>query len=324
METNTMVVDLEATIRHFDQFPMVKGQHYRVPTGYCTPGHWVLLAAKSCHLGLKFGDLVFPQGREEYAKAMKLECALDGEGTDTYPHRRKNVGVNYSPIISLSCADLTDDATSTINSCLRAQANGAAGISDLAAIVGELHDNVWSHGQSTGFSMAQKRRVPRSDDYFIEFALADAGIGLKSEMARAKRRVSSHREAIDWCLQEGNSTKLNDDDDGWAQRLPEDHYGQNPYGPEIATISKPNHHQGLGLAKLVQLVKKYDASLQFVTGDCLYKISEDGQASYSLINREWQGVAISCRLRISRLLSVNKDTDCDERVEYIMRRLEEP
>ncbi|MDO9316599.1 MAG: hypothetical protein Q7V56_00160 [Gammaproteobacteria bacterium] len=67
-------------------------------------------------------------------------------------------------------------------------------------VVGELHDNVWSHGKSTGFSMAQKFKVPYEEDYFIEFALADMGLGLRGEMIRAGKEVSSHEAAIEWCL----------------------------------------------------------------------------------------------------------------------------
>jgi len=47
-------------------------------------------------------------------------------------------------------------------------------------------------------------------------------------MKRARKPASSDQEAIEWCLVEGNSTKHANDEDDWAQRLPDDFVGSNP------------------------------------------------------------------------------------------------
>jgi len=66
---------------------------------------------------------------------------------------RLNEGRNYASITALRNAEQVDNATTTINNCIRSLAgnNDSKGISELTKVVGELHDNVWSHGKSTGF-----------------------------------------------------------------------------------------------------------------------------------------------------------------------------
>ena len=59
----------------------------------------------------------------------------------------------------------TDSATQTVNGCSREHFDGLgfdAFADKLCGVVGDLHDNVWSHGKSTGFSMAQKWKMPCS------------------------------------------------------------------------------------------------------------------------------------------------------------------
>ncbi|MBF7686484.1 hypothetical protein I2F17_11710 [Acinetobacter sp. B10A] len=219
---------------------------------------------------------------------------------------RTNCGKNYSPLIPLKDMSDVNNATTTINGCIRnllGNHKHTTGISLLFNVIGELNDNVWSHGKFTGYSMAQKTFVPNTQktDSYIEFALVDRGIGFLAELNRIKSKIKSHSEAIAWCIKEGNSTKHSDNVDTWTQRLPDDHVGNDPmcgFGGEVPE----NHHQGLGLGHLIKLIKQYNGELQLCTGDSLYKVYENGCEEYKTTKYHWQGVAISCRFKSSNLL----------------------
>lgn len=87
---------------------------------------------------------------------------------------RHSDGFSYSPLILLDEQLKTNDATSTINSCIkRLLTNKNSCVNDLCEVVGELHDNVWAHGKGVGFSIAQYYRKLKR----IEFAVVDCGIG---------------------------------------------------------------------------------------------------------------------------------------------------
>lgn len=70
---------------------------------------------------------------------------------------RINCGSKYSPIVRLDSLEHVDQATTEICSCINNMVDHkkSHGIASLHSVIGELHDNVWSHGKSTGFSMAQ-------------------------------------------------------------------------------------------------------------------------------------------------------------------------
>lgn len=122
-------------------------------------------------------------------------------------------------------------------------------------------------------------------------------------------------------FKEGNTTKPNLTTDGWAQRLPFDHQGGSPYGPSIAVTATENHHQGLGLHKLVQLVRAHSGQLQMASGDCLFRIEEDSGTHWIPLRCDWKGVAISCRFRASQLAVDNDVITEDPQLEYIFKRL---
>ncbi|WP_407509489.1 hypothetical protein [Acinetobacter baumannii] len=237
---------------------------------------------------------------------------------------RCNSGKSYSPLTALVHPSEVDSANSTINSCIRDLVNNlrTQGISDLCKVVGELHDNVWSHGKSTGFSMAQRTKVPHTNgrDYFIEFALSDNGLGFLEELKRTKIPIQTDEDAIAWCIQEGNSSKLNNND-SWAQRLPDDHVGEDPmagYGAEIPE----NNHQGLGLAHLIKLIKTYKGELKLCTGDTIFSIDSEDNETYTKISTPWQGVSISCKFKLSELSSeANNSALNDPQKQYIMAKL---
>jgi hypothetical protein len=108
---------------------------------------------------------------------------------DTYRFARINVGVNYSPLVSLNSEQVVDAATSAMQGCIRSLVSQDINIdfaAELCDVVGDLHDNVWSHAQSPGVSMAQKWNAPMvSGEHIIEFALADSGRGFLAELRRA-------------------------------------------------------------------------------------------------------------------------------------------
>lgn len=299
---------LQETLKSINDINVQEMSMLLLPNEFCSPGFWVVVAClgkkqKYTAENVQFGN----NAQEGYSRAIALDQHLSG--VDSYEYERKNEGQNYSPLAQLDCQEVTDQATSTINSCIRSCSENeeGQGISDLCNVVGELHDNVWSHGLNTGFSMAQKFNGQ------LEFALADSGIGFLREVRRVGLDVPDDREAIEWCIKEGHSTKLRDAaENDWDQRLPEDQAGGSPYGEGVHTFHSDNHHQGLGLHKLIQLVRKYEGSLCICSGNCIYTIDNAGKISHEQINEPWQGVAISCRFPIENLSKAEEIDDNPE------------
>ncbi len=297
--------------------------YFHLPKDFYHPGYLVAMAAYlHLHRVEKRGFDCHPE-IAGYLDAMAMSSAL--WGSDGYSQQRVNEGRNYSVITPLHSEEVVDFATTSINGCIRefTQGNNHSGITELFHVVGELHDNVWSHGLSSGFSMAQKTRVPYMDDNYLEFSLADSGLGFLAETNRAGIGHQSHQEAISWCLVEGNSTKHGDDIDEWAQHLPNDNVGGSPFGAQVETRGDENHHQGLGLAHLVKLVRKYSGELSLASGDTCFTIDSTGQEAYHTLGNFWQGVAISCRFRESLLCQdIQEDNlEPDELLNSIIEQL---
>jgi hypothetical protein len=181
-----------------------------------------------------------------------------------------------------------------------------AAFQELLHVVGELHDNVWSHGLDSGFSAAQRRT--QNGRSYLEFALADTGIGFLGELRSSgiarKHGIDDHAKAIEWCVKEGNSSKIIDDDDGWGQALPEDFVGSTPYGSSVRSrrLTNGNHHQGLGLAKLVDLATRYEGILYLASGDVALCF-RDGTVSHRALPNFWKGVAMSLTLEEAKILA---------------------
>jgi hypothetical protein len=235
---------------------------------------------------------------------------------------RINCGRTYSPIARLDSAEHVDQATSEIGSCIKSMVHQvqSVGLFRLIDVIGEVHDNVWSHGKSTGFSMAQIYKDPQLHQSFIEFTLGDQGFGFLNEMRRAGKSVASHREAIEWCIQKGHSTKHADDEDPWLQRLPFDWVGDSPLGTFGGEVSE-NHHQGLGLFHLIELVDKFNGELYLISGNSALHIKNKVKTYIDLSNN-WQGVIISCRFDKHELLSTDFVNPIDdEKISDIIKRL---
>ncbi|EKO3524411.1 hypothetical protein K7V76_004325 [Vibrio fluvialis] len=242
------------------------------------------------------------------------------------PHRVAH-GRNYTPITQLSSAEATDDVTTSINGCIRHFTGyTGGGLIDLTHVVGELLDNVWSHGQSTGFAMAQKTAVPHTngEDHYLEFSVADRGIGFLEETRRtgkaAEHNITTDLEAINWCIQRGNSTKHADDVDEWAQQIPPEHIGESPYGSGIGSSYEVNHHQGLGLAHLVELVQNFHGKMIIASGNAMLTVEERGNRIETELDEPWKGVAISCKFRLSSLVQEIEE-EIDEDLMAIIDRL---
>jgi hypothetical protein len=230
---------------------------------------------------------------------------------------RVTAGKNYSPLVKLASQAEVDSATTTINSCIRQFASRNTNIDRLCHVVGELHDNVWAHGNATGYSMAQKWKVPYSDDHLLEFGIADSGLGFLAELQNAQIPVTNDMEAINWCIQEGNSTKIAKDD--FAQALPQDYLGAVPASHAVPFRTDGSHHQGLGLHHLIALVNEFNGELHIFSGDCRLHVKE-GKSGYHRVDIPWQGVAISCRFRES-CLNVKLEAALDVELMEIMKDL---
>lgn len=291
---------------------------------FCTPGMWVTLTALAKLHNKSFDDLRICIETNGYANAIMLPVAL-GE-SDAYPYDRVNSGRNYSPLVLLTHQEATESANKCINDCIRsvfANIDLSEFVCDLCSVVGDLHDNVWSHGKSTGVSMAQRWQKPgRHNEFLFEFALADCGLGFLGELNRTAVPVGNHKEAIDWCIQRGNSSKLyrQKQDDGWIQRMPID-ITMNPIKEISSVRDSDNNHQGIGLAKLIDLVANYSGRLWIASGNSILSIDSDGDHNYSTPITDWKGVAIACRFDTEQIRQNQSVEGFDQVTDDIMQLL---
>lgn len=301
------------------------GKPLKLRSDYYSPGYMVVLTAHLRRYNIPKAALTFVDAKNAgYFSAMGLSKALWGE--DDYRQVRSNAGANYAPITHLDSRNAVDDATQQINGCLRKMAANSPyfdyreseAFQELMHVVGELHDNVWSHGMERGFSAAQRAKSVKKG--VIEFALADTGLGFLGELLLSgiarKHDITTDREAIEWCIQEGNSSKLAQHQDEWGQALPDDHLGGSPFGSTVSTriLSNGNHHQGLGLAKLISLAKRYEAELYIVSGKAILHLDK-GDLSFKEVRFAWKGVAISLTIQESKMAQAQAEqtsTDIDD------------
>lgn len=292
------------------------------PDAKLTPGYFAVLAAHLKRYKITADAVHFNSIRQlSYSQTIKLQEAVwSTKGPEL---SRPRLGKTYSPIVHLCSAESVNEATSQINDCIRNMVNAelVPALGPLFSVIGELHDNVWSHGLNSGFSTAQKNHHDES----IEFCLADCGIGLLEELKSKKINVArNHQEAIEWCIQEGNSSKLLNaeliEEDEWAQSMPNDHVGSSPFGKQVAIKARSdgNNHQGLGLAKTIQLVNSYKAELILATGNCALHIKSNGEKNYLDLPHCWRGVAISIKINRNHLADALSLSEQDDNVNEII------
>ena len=277
---------------------------------YLAPGFWTGYVARARSRNLILQDLAVPRDILGYAKTIAIERALGQP--DTYPNERIRAGENYSPLVLLESREQTDAATGEINQCIRGlfgEEQYSEFVSGICELVGDLLDNVWAHGKSTGFSMAQKWRDP-PDGFHFEFAVADCGMGFLRELQRVGMHITDDRAAIEWCIQRGHSTKKREVDE-WEQRLPTDVTG-NPMGRYGRVIESDSHHMGLGLAKLITAVEQFHGCCWLASGNAMLCITPDGQRSFVNLPIPWKGVAIACRFDLQRIAASKEQYTGDE------------
>lgn len=297
-----------------------------VPGTFFAPGFWAALAAFAWRNRITPDHIHLDDKLRGYFSAIGFAHAFGQR--DDYPHERRNLGATYSTLEHLDNPEITDSATSTINGCIRNSLGRDLPkpfVELLCEVIGDLHTNVWAHGKASGFSVAQRWREspwnPLSSEYNIEFALADSGVGFLREVQRVGLPITTDQEAIEWCRQEGHSTKKIQPVSGWAQRMPPDLIG-NPMRGVEQTQAPDNYHMGLGLAKLVQLVREFRGFLWLASGASVLKLAPGKEPAYSHIKYPWQGVAIACRFRSSDLAKTRWDLETgDKDIQEIMRIL---
>jgi hypothetical protein len=252
---------------------------------------------------------------QSYAENVGLTTVLQGEEVSS-PRGGKE-GVTYSRLARHTTHNDVNHCNQIVADLLHEQLAGednADFVHRLVKVVGELHDNVPSHARGAGYSCAQVYR--KMDGPELQYAIADSGCGMLTNVSRRAREISSHGEAINWCLQRGHTTASNHDD--WAQRLPEDSI-VSPYPPSVEVFSQDDHHVGEGLWQMMELVKVSTGSLIIWTGDALYSYN-NGTESLDSTAVSWQGLAIELKLPVLQFRSATSASD-ESAVEELARRL---
>lgn len=294
---------------------------------FCTPGYWVTLSSSLYDYKpqeISYDLLNLTEKQVGYLDTIGfLEEFFGIKQTNI----NINSGKNYTKLIILKDSYSTEESNREIRNCLLHQLEISnknmndihPHIHDFMNIIGELHDNVWAHGEKTGFSLCQKWTSYSDKNPYIEFALADSGKGFLNELKRVGINVNTHEEAIDWCIQKGNTSKKPKEDDGWAQCLPDDIVGGNPMtGVNTKYQSNFRNHQGLGLAKLLELIQKFEGTLVIISGNAiLTMVGKD--KSYSINNTApWNGVAISVKININNLKNFKEEEELEEELEEVL------
>lgn len=285
-----------------------------VPDEFLAPGFWAVLAcfARDKSISADYIRFANPKARG-YSAAVGLSAALGG--LDDYEFARVNDGRFYSSLEHLAQPESTDQATQRVTQCIRnffQDAGHDRFVSEMCGVVSELHSNVWDHGRGSGFSMAQ--RWTKSGQF--EFALADCGMGFLAEVRRVGKPFERDDEAIDWCMQEGASTKKPNPDE-WAQRVPDDAIGA-PFPPSQRVYASEPNHAGLGLWKLSVLTDIFGGNTWVASGRSCLHLSPRGTRFCDI--PPWKGVAIACKFSEERIRQAPADVD-DPRVEAVMRML---
>ena len=217
-------------------------------------------------------------------------------------------GRTYAPLISISCPDETNTATTQLNNCIQRFIGQEAAV--VNEVAGELLDNIWAHGKALGVSIAQL--YGRT----LEIAIVDGGDGFKKVLNRAGvPNIKTDADAIEWCIQKGHSSSKFQTEDDWAQALPSDNINSPfPDGMNVKDIDA-NHHEGLGLFKLVELIRNIQGDLQILSGKG-FKLFVMGRENVcQKLDAEWHGVAISFALPLHNLKQfIDAQSSADDRL----------
>jgi hypothetical protein len=278
---------------------MIRTDGVPVPVGWLSPIIVALIAAEAAKDSLVDRPvrerISLPPEQKSYAANCGLQSVLDGQYIP--PSGTGLQGLTYTRLARLRSTHEVEACNAVINNLFYEQLseNGGEFIRVLSKVVGEMHDNVASHSRGIGFSCAQRYEGRGGD--LIQFAIVDSGVGMLRNVQTVSPVVITDEQAIDWCLQRGNTTAAGKGD-GWEQRLPEDSL-YSPYPPTVGTITGDNHHQGLGLWHLQEIVRAAGGSFWVASGagQCRYLAGAVGP-SYDCLKPVWQGVAIEVELPV--------------------------
>lgn len=227
-----------------------------------------------------------------YADTIGLAATIRGE--DPQPRAGGLAGYSYSPIAKLDTPVTVEQATNVVTACLYQQLTGTIPLllTSISHVIGEMHDNIASHAHGAGFSALQYYPAKRC----VLFAIADTGVGLLANAARAVKSIHSHQKAIHWCFGRGHTSAGAVDD--WAQSAPWD--SNSPYPSSVPIRTDGNNHAGQGLWQLLELVKRAKGSFWVWSGDCELKVPWVGTPKYSQSSLFWQGLAIEVMIPVER------------------------
>ena len=258
-----------------------------IDIGFLTPAAAAVIAC-ACHRATKPKVHYVNELVRKYSDYAQLSYVLNG----CYANPKQ---ASYQKTCSRLCQikDQTDIdvATSSIRALLRTHLDHKFRvIQDIIKVVGELHDNIFSHAEGLGYSMAQiyKGNTPR-----VEFAVVDAGIGLKRSV-RAVKAVKTDQEAVALCIGKGFSTKKLSS--SWAQKIDRD--VPNPFSDNVPTRRSSDNHQGLGLYLLTELIEKLEGRLWICTGHASL-VQNAGKRYYTANRYVWRGTAIAVSVSLS-------------------------
>ncbi len=250
-----------------------------------------------------FPDPQFGDDCQTYVQYSGLLRALRGE----LPASAQCEGLQgrtYSKLTKLYLAEHIENCNAVIGELLRywlVPQYGRTIPNEIDYAVGELHDNVISHSGGAGFSTAQVYN--RNDHHQLSIAVVDSGNGLLREVHRKVPEITSHSDAIRWCLIKGNTTARPEPEFG--QRRPGDYEGMdNPYGDQVEIRRREVHHKGDGLWHLSELVQAVHGNFWIWSGNAHYLLQSDGQGGYQGIIRNtdfyWNGVAIEVEFNLKQ------------------------
>jgi len=227
-----------------------------------------------------------------YAQANGLASLLEGN----YPpeDRSGQQGITYSRLTRLLESHEVDAGNHVVADLLYEQFDDSRFTNMLVGVVGELHDNVVSHAAGAGYSCAQTYKK-RNGQRQVEFAVADLGIGMLSNVKKIVPNTKSDLEAIKWCLKKGNTTARGIDE--WAQRLPDDSMDSPIPGP-VFRAGTENHHVGLGLYQLRQLVRLFQGKLWIWSGETQILIQGGNMNVLGNPAGNWEGVVVELEVTV--------------------------
>ncbi len=291
-----MVSSLIESIERLDVYNSKFSNKIEIPSGHYNPAFWIHLLCLKESTNKEI--VLCSDALKSFANTIGFTQIANPE--KSYPINRSNRDRTYTLIQRIDKdVDNVDKANSGIMSCLRESAssrnlfNSRIETFNIAKTIGELHDNVKSHSLSTGFSMAQYVKNN------FEFSISDTGIGFLNELKSKRINVSNDKEAIEWCLQKGNSTKKIDEE--FSQSLPGDIIFNPMPGVKSHIRNDGNYHQGLGLYILKEFAKLNSGTLEIVSGDSCYLMDSNGIEKFNTLNRKINGVSITIRLNLSKV-----------------------